>query len=83
MKLEKARQEYLIAVAQDEARRGIHSLDFNKVTGRHPNSVLAGRPIPVDSRFENIGGKLESVSNFRNTQHAPSIGTFAGRRDLF
>ena len=33
-------QALLIKQVQDKAKRGIKSLDFRKLTGRHPNSIM-------------------------------------------
>ena len=42
--LEKQMKDRVIHVMQEQARRGIRSVDIQKLTGRNPNSIIVGTP---------------------------------------
>ena len=77
-------QALLIKQVQEKAKRGIKSLDFRKLTARHPNSIMQQQreAIPSDKRFEPIKGNMELLTKHRNTKNAPNL-KMAPRTELW
>ena len=77
-------QALLIKQVQEKAKRGIKSLDFRKLTGRHPNSIMQQQreAIPSEKRFEHIQGNMELLTKHRNTKNAPNL-KMAPRTELW
>ena len=57
--------------------------NFGKMKARHPDSILAGFPQPVDARFDNIEGEMEFISKFRRTNAAHSFESPIKRDELW
>lgn len=58
-----------------------NTLDIGKVTGRDPNSIMKGYPMPPDSQFETMKVDIEVISKFKSTKATTDFKSAVNKRD--
>mmetsp|Transcript_40043 Transcript_40043/g.52436 ORF Transcript_40043/g.52436 Transcript_40043/m.52436 type:complete len:132 (-) Transcript_40043:803-1198(-) len=69
--------------SQEKIKVVKNTIDIGKTSGRDPDAIMKGTPMPPDSRFETLKGNIEVVSKFKNSKATTDFNSAPKRTELW